>query len=141
MVAPAHSCVDGISNQLRHELRCPTVEAPPAAGVVEEVAIAPDELNRPAVLAFQDEDHVAGARASSSFQSVTWVLMTRWRCGRRGFHAAKALRRASWPSWSHPWDLAGAVGAEGGDDVVGPTIVQGLGVLGHGGADPLDDLA
>ena len=41
---------------------------------------------------------------------------------------------------AHPRDLGDAVGTEGGDDVVGPAVVQGLGVGGDAGADSLDDL-
>ena len=35
------------------------------------------------------------ASASWSFQSVTSVLTTRWRCGRRGFHLVETARAHS----------------------------------------------
>jgi hypothetical protein len=35
------------------------------------------------------------ASASVLVHSVTWVLSTRWRWGRRGVHPAYAVRRAS----------------------------------------------
>ena len=42
---------------------------------------------------------------------------------------------------AHARDVDGAVGAEGGDDVVGPAVVQGQGVRGDRGADALGHLS
>ena len=41
---------------------------------------------------------------------------------------------------AHARDLDGTVGAEGGNDVVAPTVVKRVGVGGHGGTDALDDV-
>ena len=41
---------------------------------------------------------------------------------------------------THARDLDDAVGAEGGDDVVGATVVEREGVRGDGGADPFGDV-
>ena len=72
---------------------------------------------------------------------MTSVLTTRWRCGRRGFHSAYAARSASWPAWvPMPGMSHDAVGAERGDDVVGPAVVERLRVRGDRGADALDDV-
>src|SRR5271166_4473130 len=44
---------------LGHELSQTTVEAPRAVGVVEDVVVPTHQLDRPTLLAFQEEDHVA----------------------------------------------------------------------------------
>ena len=80
------------------------------------------------------------AVASWSFQSVTRVLSTRWRWGRRGFHRVRRAERVVAFVGAHARDVADAVGAEGGDDVVGPAVVERLGVRGNGGADALGDV-
>ncbi len=81
------------------------------------------------------------ALASWSFQSVTSVLTTRWRWGRRGFHSLVGrAERVVAVVRAHARDVADAVGTEGGDDVVGPAVVQRVGVRGDRGADALDDV-
>jgi hypothetical protein len=42
--------------------------------------------------------------------------------------------------FSQARDVAAAIGAEGGDDVVGAAVVQGLGVRSDRRANSLDDL-
>ena len=41
---------------------------------------------------------------------------------------------------AEPGDVAATVGAERGDDVVGATVVERVGVRGDGGAHPLGDV-
>ena len=71
------------------------VEPPRAAVVVEDVVVAGDELDRPATPRPSRANTTSlTAVASWSSQSVTRVLTTRWRCGRRGIHSGVGLAQA-----------------------------------------------
>ncbi len=117
------------------------MEPPPAVAVVEGVVVPADELDRPPRVAFEDEDHVAGRR-----RGVVVPV-----CDERVDDevALRSLRRPLGVGLAegvvalvgaHARDLADAVAAEGGDDIVGPTVVERLRVRSDGGADALDHL-
>ena len=125
----------------RLELGHPAVEAPGAVVVVERVVVAADELDRPPVLALQEEDDVA--------DGLGLVVVP---LGDVGVEDEVALRPARRPAGvggaqgvvalvgAHAGHVDGAVGAEGGDDVVGAAVVEGVGVGGEGGAHAFGDV-
>ena len=116
------------------------MEPPRPALVVEDVVVTAHELDRPAGLPFSRKMTSLVALASSSFHSVTSVLTTRWRWVPRLPLRVCLAERVVALVGAQAGDLADAVGAEGGDDVVGPAVVERLGVGGEGGADALGDV-
>ena len=120
-----------VEQLVSHELGHAAVEPPGAVRVVERVVVAADELDRPALLALQDEDHVADGRGlvvvPVGDERVEHEVALR--PPRRPLRVGGAERVVALVG-AQARDLAHAVGAEGGDDVVGAAVVERLGVGG-----------
>jgi hypothetical protein len=71
---------------VRYERGRTMVEPPDADVVVEGVVVAAHELDGPARVAHQEEDHVADGRSFGVAPLGDTVLRTRWRWGRLGSH-------------------------------------------------------
>src|SRR5262245_9954198 len=117
------------------------MEPPCPADVVERVVVPAHELHCPSAAAVQQEDDIA-RRAGLVVAPV----------GEEGVEDEVALRSAGHPPGvrrpervvafvrAQPRDVTRPVGAEGGDEVVGPAVVERLRVHRDGGTDPLGDL-
>src|SRR5258708_6949347 len=117
------------------------MKAPRAVVVVEGVVVATDELDPPARVAQQQEDHVADggglvfAPVGDDGVDDDVALGLPWLHSRVGLaESLVAVVRAQARHLNLP------VGAEGGDDIFGPAVVQGVGVGADRGPNPFDDL-
>src|SRR5947208_1066357 len=110
------------------------VESPRAVVVVEDVVVSTDELDRPAGSALQNEDHVANRDRLVIAPLGDEGVDDQVALGALGLPPGVGLAEGVVaPVGTQARDLTDAVGAEGGDDVVGSAVVESMRVPGDGG--------
>ncbi len=117
------------------------VESPGAMIVMEGVVVPAHELDRPAGVTQNHEDEIAdgsgpGVVPIGDDRVEDEVTLGSVRLPLR----VSAAERVVTLMRAHARHLADTVGAVGGDDVIGPAVVEGLGVHGDGGAHALGNL-
>jgi hypothetical protein len=93
------------------------------------------ELDRPAGPAQNQNGEIADGGGPGVAPIGDDLLRTRWRWGRPGSRVGVAERVLTLMR-AHARHLADTIGAVGGDDVIGPAVVEGLGVHGMAARTP-----
>src|ERR1700684_2432358 len=120
-----------------HECGRTVMKSPECPVTVEDIVVATHELYVPSVFTQQDEDDVADRGRLVVTPCLQNGVEDEVTLGAPGRPFRVRLTEGLMPGvHPHSRDLADTVGAEGGDDVIGPPVVQRLRVDRQGGPHP-----